>query len=54
MSAYDEPLPTCRRCGRMATGWPAHRADVCSSRDWQTCLREPRTVAAENTERSTR
>lgn len=35
---------TCNRCGREAVGWPLARADLCSPRDWVSCIREPESV----------
>ena len=40
------PLPTCPRCKRPVTGWPASRADVCSPADWDKCIRQPEDVLA--------
>lgn len=29
----------CPRCGRVVTGWPIRRADVCSPKQWVHCIR---------------
>jgi len=46
----DELLgaPVCRRCQRVAVGWPLERGDRCSPRGWRNCLRDPWTVLMEN------
>jgi hypothetical protein len=36
----------CPRCGRLATGWPLKRTDVCSLPDAVVCIRQPETVLA--------
>lgn len=34
----------CPRCKRPVTGWLLKRADVCSPKDWATCIRQPEAV----------
>lgn len=46
----DELLgaPVCKRCHRVAVGWPLDRGDRCSPRGWANCLRDPWVVLMEN------
>lgn len=50
--ADHEAVPACGRCARPAVGWPLSRPDVCSPGRWTSCIRDPFTVAAENTARA--
>jgi hypothetical protein len=34
----------CPRCKREAVGWPLKRADVCSLKSWEVCIREPHEI----------
>jgi len=36
----------CPRCKRIAKGWPLHRPDVCSPKEWMNCIREPTVIEA--------
>jgi len=40
------PGVVCPRCNRVTTGWPLHRADVCSPKDWGECIRQPGVIIA--------
>lgn len=45
---------TCPRCQREATGWPLQRADVCSPKEWASCLRNPETIIAKQNQLDTK
>jgi hypothetical protein len=44
----QQQVPVCRRCKRVAVGWPLERGDRCSPRSWWRCIRDPEVVMAEN------
>ncbi len=40
----DHSTVECPRCKRPAVGWPLRRPDICSSKDWAHCIRNPETI----------
>jgi len=42
----------CPRCGRKVEPWPVERADVCSPKDWEVCIRTFENIEKERERKS--